>query len=176
MIILINSNDKFSRNWVDKHRSEIKGAKIIDWYKNPEAAQYYLRNGYPSPSSFPTVVDTENKFSVRRPTDFESAKEALRLKREPDEKQEARLHLSQGFPAPGLDFKMSMSETSRKNFSDLAVLIVLGLQTGSLKANSKLSILDMEGNRRNLTVSQLSTLLVEYGLAYKGLLEILSKK
>jgi len=53
MIILHNSHDKDSRDFVALHGN---GNTIIDWYGDPKARDEYLTN-YPPPSQFPAVVD-----------------------------------------------------------------------------------------------------------------------
>ena len=68
--ILHNIHDKRSRKFVDDYGLD---HTIVNWYEDGIAVAAYLSAGNPSPSSFPSVVDTQKKIVSRLPMTLDLA-------------------------------------------------------------------------------------------------------
>lgn len=74
IVILHNSLDKASRDWISANPSS---NLVIDWYSaDSNKAEYYAKS-LPHPSVFPAVVDTELKMIVNAPSSLQAALDAM---------------------------------------------------------------------------------------------------
>lgn len=77
IIILHNSLDKHSRDWVSLNRGSYK---VIDWYSESdlEKAEYCAKS-LPMPTIFPAVVDTEERLIVNNPLSMQEALNSIQV-------------------------------------------------------------------------------------------------
>jgi hypothetical protein len=73
IIIIYNSHDKESRDFISANPS----VKAIDWYSRSSDLMEYFSKELPHIGRFPSVVDTEEKLSISKPSTMEEAIEKI---------------------------------------------------------------------------------------------------
>ena len=71
-VILHNPHDADSRAFIEANPT----AQVVSWYSEENLLKEYQALGLPSPSTFPSVVDTEIKRIIARPSTLQDAIDA----------------------------------------------------------------------------------------------------
>lgn len=71
--LIYNSHSAFDRQLINQSKDYL----LIDWFKEKSKREEYLSSGFPNPSNFPSIIDTETKQIVMVETTLEKSEKEL---------------------------------------------------------------------------------------------------